>query len=99
MTRIFCFDWICGGGGSMASAAIGDSPLRISTETLWVESTFAKDIRGAHDGILYVGTGLPFEAESVFEVEGYHRCFGVLQHKKAERSGSDLRSYFRTLGV
>src|SRR3981189_2271627 len=63
----------------------------VSTETLRIQSTFAKNIGSAHDRILRVRARITLETQGVFKIECDHRLFRELQHEVAQCSDGDLR--------
>ena len=69
----------------------------VSAESLGIDSGLTENAGGAHDGILRVRSGLAFEAQRLFEIEGDHRLLGVLQHEVAQRADGDLRGDLLTL--
>ena len=64
-----------------------------------IETCLAEDAGGAHHCVLRVRSGLAFEAERVFEIEGDDRLLRVLQHEVAKGADGDLRRDIRALGV
>src|SRR5260370_14516766 len=46
-----------------------------------VQTSFAKDVAGAHDGVLRVQPRLTFEAQRFFAVEGNYRTLGDFEHE------------------
>ena len=63
-----------------------------SEHLLRSDSGFAEDVGRPHDGVLSLGSGFAFEAESFFEVEGDDRRLGELQHEVAQGAHGDIGS-------
>src|SRR6266849_1522742 len=63
----------------------------VSTESIGIEPTFAKNVGSPDYGILRVRPGLAFEAQRLLEIECDHRRLGELEHEIAQRANGDLR--------
>ena len=77
----------------------GDVAGNVSAEFVGIDSGFFEDAGGADYGVLGVGSGFTFEAESVFEVEGDYGLLGVLEHEIAQCADRDLGGDLQALFV